>query len=393
MPRFYLIARESWFQKSIHPVECPITIGRGSYNDLQIKHLSVSRQHARIVNEGDKLIVEDLNSQNGTLLNGHAVKRAELKDGDTLTFGKVDFRVVSEPDDKEDDLSETEIFYKVFHERKSQEGVSQSIRLKEAIAKVPLFRDLPLEARDFLVRRAHLRIFEPTEFVFREGDRGKSIYIVLDGEIEIFTQDNYGTPVPLAKMGPNSFFGERAVLSGKPRCASAVAVKETLICELPVRIIKDLLRVNAKMRLLLEEYSNKRFRAYVVMRENLGIRERRIHPRLNEELPVRLQFMKESEDGEEENVTVDVVSSDISVGGVKLQVPGDLFRGVDCLGKQVRLSIELPKPFGEVRSLGLIRSVQACDTGDKTYVGVEFYGMSPEDCQTLEKFFTWDSSI
>jgi len=151
MSRFYLISRESWFQKSIHPLECPITIGRGSYNDLQIKHLSVSRQHARIVNDGNKLIVEDLDSQNGTLLNGHAVKKAELKDGDILTFGKVDFRVVSEPDDKEDDLSETEIFYKVFHERKSAGGITESIRLKEAIAKVPLplrrlwFVNFPLE--------------------------------------------------------------------------------------------------------------------------------------------------------------------------------------------------------------------------------------------------------
>ena len=393
MPRFYLISRESWFQKSIHPVECPISIGRGSYNDLQIKHLSVSRQHARIVNEGDKLIVEDLNSQNGTLLNGHAIKRAELKDGDTLTFGKVDFRVVSEPDDKGDDLSETEIFFKVFHERKSSGGITHSIRLKEAIAKVPLFRDLPLEARDFLIRRAHLQIFQPTEFVFREGDRGKSIYIVLDGEIEIFTQDNYGTPVPIAKMGPNSFFGERALLTGKPRCASAVAVKETLVCELPIGIIRDLLKINPNMRFLLEEYSNKRFGCYVTLKENLGITERRLHLRLNEELPVKLQFMKETPDGEQENVAVDVVSTDISVGGIKLKVPADLFRGVDCLGKQVRVAIELPKPLGEIRSLGLIRSVQTGDSGNETNVGIEFYGMSPEDSQMLEKFFSWDSRI
>ncbi len=393
MPRFYLISRESWFQKSIHPVECPITIGRGSYNDLQIKHLSVSRQHARIVNEGDKLIVEDLNSQNGTLLNGHAVKRAELKDGDTLTFGKVDFRVVSEPDDSDSDLSETEIFFKVFNERKSSGGITQSVRLKEAIAKVPLFRDLPLETREFLVRRAHLRIYQPTEFVFREGDRGKSIYIVLDGEIEIFTQDNYGTPVPIAKMGPNSFFGERAIITGKPRCASAVAVKETLVCELPISIIRDLLKVNPGIRLLLEEYSNKRFGCYVTLKENLGITERRLHLRLNEELPVQLQFIRERSDGSRENVTVNVVSSDISVGGIKLKVPGELFKGVDCLGKQVRLSIELPKPLGEIRSLGLIRSVQAGESGDITNVGIEFYGMSPEDSQTLEKFFSWDSKI
>ncbi|HDM79254.1 MAG TPA: PilZ domain-containing protein [Deltaproteobacteria bacterium] len=147
------------------------------------------------------------------------------------------------------------------------------------------------------------------------------------------------------------------------------------------------------MRLLLEEYSNKRFSSYVITRENLGITERRLHLRLNEELPVRLQFLREHPNGENESVSVDVVSTDISVGGVKLEVPDDLFKGVDCLGKQVRVAIELPKPLGEVRSLGIIRSVQASESGKKTNVGVEFYGMSPEDSQTLEKFFSWDSKV
>ncbi len=393
MPRFYLVSKEHWFQKSIHPVDCPITIGRGSYNDLQIKDLSVSRQHARIICEEGRLIVEDLKSQNGTLVNGHAVARAVLNDGDILSFGNVDFRVVCESDESENEMSETEIFYKIFHERKSGIDVTQSNRLRDVIAKVPLFMELPLAAREVIIQKAHLRVFQPTEFIFKEGDRGKSIFIVLDGSVEIFTQDNYGTPIPIAKMGPNSFFGERAILSGKPRCASAVVAEEMFVCELSIHVLRQLLKINPGIRSLLEEYSRKRFGSYVVMKENLGVMERRTHTRLNEELPVKLQFMKECDDGSRESVEIDVVTKNISVGGVKLEASGDTFRGVDCLGMQVRLAIDFPEPIGEVRSLGLIRSVQVSDTGETTVVGVEFHGMAPDDSQKLEEFLTWECVI
>jgi pSer/pThr/pTyr-binding forkhead associated (FHA) protein len=66
----------------------PVTIGRAPDNDIPIDNLSVSNYHARVYVEAGSLVVEDLNSLNGSFLNDIRVERAMLKDGDTILIGK-----------------------------------------------------------------------------------------------------------------------------------------------------------------------------------------------------------------------------------------------------------------------------------------------------------------
>jgi len=63
------------------------TIGRRSDCDLSLKYDGVSRNHARIVYEGEGYVVEDLGSSNGTLVRGQAIQRHRLEHGDILQFG------------------------------------------------------------------------------------------------------------------------------------------------------------------------------------------------------------------------------------------------------------------------------------------------------------------
>jgi hypothetical protein len=69
-------------------------IGRAPGCELQIDSQSVSRNHAMILRSARELIVEDLNSTNGVLVNGRKVTRHLLTDGDTLTVGEIQFRCV-----------------------------------------------------------------------------------------------------------------------------------------------------------------------------------------------------------------------------------------------------------------------------------------------------------
>jgi pSer/pThr/pTyr-binding forkhead associated (FHA) protein len=65
-----------------------LTIGRSRDNDVVIANLAVSRNHAQIrCKEGDYLL-SDLNSTNGTYVNGVRVTRAEVRNGDVITIGK-----------------------------------------------------------------------------------------------------------------------------------------------------------------------------------------------------------------------------------------------------------------------------------------------------------------
>ena len=66
----------------------PVTIGRAPDNDIPIDNLAVSNYHARVYVEAGSLVVEDLNSLNGSFLNDIRIERAMLKDGDTILIGK-----------------------------------------------------------------------------------------------------------------------------------------------------------------------------------------------------------------------------------------------------------------------------------------------------------------
>jgi diguanylate cyclase (GGDEF)-like protein len=72
-----------------------LVIGRADNCDVRLGELSVSRRHACIQPEPDGIYVLDLHSTNGTFLNGEAVERAALRDGDHLQVGSQIFRFIN----------------------------------------------------------------------------------------------------------------------------------------------------------------------------------------------------------------------------------------------------------------------------------------------------------
>jgi hypothetical protein len=66
-----------------------VWIGRAPVNHIVIDHSTVSGQHAMLVRVGDSYWLQDLNSTNGTQINGVLVTDAKLKDGDTIRFGSI----------------------------------------------------------------------------------------------------------------------------------------------------------------------------------------------------------------------------------------------------------------------------------------------------------------
>jgi hypothetical protein len=68
------------------------SIGRRPYNDVVIENLTVSGEHAVLLKTGDQVTVEDLHSTNGTYIDGKAVKRQVLRDGDVMDMGKYKVR-------------------------------------------------------------------------------------------------------------------------------------------------------------------------------------------------------------------------------------------------------------------------------------------------------------
>src|SRR5260370_15018966 len=66
----------------------PVTIGRSPDNDLPVDNLAVSNYHAKIYFEAGRMVIEDLDSLNGTFVNDLRVERATLHDGDNIHIVK-----------------------------------------------------------------------------------------------------------------------------------------------------------------------------------------------------------------------------------------------------------------------------------------------------------------
>ncbi len=72
------------------------TLGRRPYNDVVIDNLAISGEHAVFQLTGNDVFIEDLNSTNGTYVNGKAAKKQQLHNGDTVEVGKYKIKFVGE---------------------------------------------------------------------------------------------------------------------------------------------------------------------------------------------------------------------------------------------------------------------------------------------------------
>src|ERR1700728_1269510 len=82
------------------------TIGRLPDNDIRIANAAVSGHHSLIINILNDSFLEDLNSTNGTYVNGKLIKKHALQHGDVITVGHHQLRFV-EDDEQQDEFEKT----------------------------------------------------------------------------------------------------------------------------------------------------------------------------------------------------------------------------------------------------------------------------------------------
>ena len=90
---YWLVGLEGKARKIRLPINAPILVGRGTYNHVVLDDPRLSRQHSRIAPEHEHCFVYDLNSVNGTFVNGVPIKRHKLAPNDLVSFGPSVFRI------------------------------------------------------------------------------------------------------------------------------------------------------------------------------------------------------------------------------------------------------------------------------------------------------------
>lgn len=165
-----------------YPVLGDLTIGRIQGNDILIDNLGVSRRHAVVKVEGDRVLIQDLGSANGTFVNGVRVQSRDLADGDEITIVKhrIVFRTergaAPEPAEAAADVGQQTMYV-------AAPPRPAPAKKAEAIARLVLtdLREVPLRAittfgsgpgvdlpvEGFLVGKLHARIVREKEGSYR----------------------------------------------------------------------------------------------------------------------------------------------------------------------------------------------------------------------------------
>ena len=86
-----------------------LTIGRRPDNDIQVDNLAVSGQHAAVITILNDSFLEDLDSTNGTYVNGKLIKKHALRDGDVVNIGKHELKYHNTEASDEQDFEKTMI--------------------------------------------------------------------------------------------------------------------------------------------------------------------------------------------------------------------------------------------------------------------------------------------
>ncbi len=97
----------------------------------------------------------------------------------------------------------------------------------DALARTPLFAGLSREALESLVQQLTLVQLGAGETLFREGDPGDALYVIVEGEVAVLSE---GPPqVEMARLSAGAFMGEVALMTDQPRSATVTATED---CEL-----------------------------------------------------------------------------------------------------------------------------------------------------------------
>ncbi|HEY0077027.1 MAG TPA: DUF1003 domain-containing protein [Pyrinomonadaceae bacterium] len=119
----------------------------------------------------------------------------------------------------------------------------------EALRSVPLFSSLDDGAASALMNLLEMRVAPSGGVLFRAGDAGDALYLIEGGRVRIHLRDAGGDDVTLAELAEGDFFGEMAIINGKPRSADATVIEEARLAVLSRDDFLDFVRGNPDVAL------------------------------------------------------------------------------------------------------------------------------------------------
>ncbi|WP_375770508.1 cyclic nucleotide-binding domain-containing protein [Archangium gephyra] len=104
----------------------------------------------------------------------------------------------------------------------------------------PLFSKLPRDVFLALIDLLEMRRINGGEHIITEGERGHSMFILVQGTVRVVHTPENAPPRTLAELGEGSFFGEMGLISDAPRMASVIATRDCTLLEVTREMLAQL---------------------------------------------------------------------------------------------------------------------------------------------------------
>src|SRR5690606_30823933 len=100
--------------------------------------------------------------------------------------------------------------------------VDESVNLVKGLTQCPAFQNQPPSILTQVAQEMTLEHHPAGTMIIRQGDFGDKFYVIREGTVEVLQSQN-GKANLVNTLGPSSFFGEQALITGQPRNASVIA--------------------------------------------------------------------------------------------------------------------------------------------------------------------------
>ncbi len=133
-----------------------------------------------------------------------------------------------------------------FQSNSSNNGQSHA-EIVQLLEQVAVFSVLTDEEREQLAKRARVVAYGGGEFIVRQREPGRSLFIIHSGVCEVFVGDQLGYRKRVARTQRGGFFGEMSLLTGEPHTATVRAVEDTTLVVIDKRIFASILEANSEI--------------------------------------------------------------------------------------------------------------------------------------------------
>lgn len=142
-----------------------------------------------------------------------------------------------------------------------EEKVSAEVQELKELQSSQLFASFDREALIEIIASTELRNFEEGDIIVTEGETGSSLFMIVTGDVKVFTRTESGANLALAELGPGDFFGEVSLLTGKPRTATITSSTEVSAIELAKEDVDRIAEKHPEVHGVLKDFYESRARS------------------------------------------------------------------------------------------------------------------------------------